>query len=66
MTVDEFDSAVYDVIDDIEFAKNNLTKLKFNDVNLNDRMSPDELKSIIFETKMKLNQALEELRKSLY
>ena len=66
ITVDQFDDAVYNIIDNIEDAKNSLTKLKNDDVDSDARMSQEDLKKILLETKLKLNQALDELRKSLY
>lgn len=66
ITVNQFDDAVYDIIDNIEDAKNSLTKLKNDDIDSDARMSQEDLRKILLETKLKLNQALDELRKSLY
>jgi septation ring formation regulator EzrA len=57
ITVNQFDDAVYDIIDNIEDAKNSLTKLKNDDINSDARMSQEDLKRILLETKLKLNQA---------
>ena len=56
MSSQEFNDEVYNIIESIENARNDLTKLK------NSSSDPD-LSRILLETKLMLNQSMDELRK---